>query len=169
MSILMNKKYYLVVTDDYSRFTWVFFRAIKDETSGILKRFITEIENLVDKKVKIIRCDNGTEFKNKVMSVFCEQKGINREFSIARTPQQNGVAERRNRTLIEAARTVLADSNLGSTILMQNDLLLELDYEYVVMNPTSLGFAAVLAFLVTEASQNRQHGKSESDSYYLSD
>ncbi|GJZ18821.1 putative ribonuclease H-like domain-containing protein [Tanacetum coccineum] len=53
----------------------------KDETSGILKSFITEIENLVDKKVKIIRCDNGTEFKNKVMSEFCEKKGIKREFS----------------------------------------------------------------------------------------
>ncbi|GJR16264.1 putative ribonuclease H-like domain-containing protein [Tanacetum coccineum] len=115
ISSLMNKKYCLVVTDDYSRFTWVFFLATKDETSGILKRFITEIENLVDKKVKIIRCDNGTEFKNRVMSEFCEQKGIKREFSIARTPQQNGVAERRNRTLIEAARTMLADSKLPTT------------------------------------------------------
>ncbi|GKA65705.1 putative ribonuclease H-like domain-containing protein [Tanacetum coccineum] len=65
VSSLMNKKYCLVVTDDYSRFTWVFFLASKDETSGILKSFITEIENLVDKKVKIIRCDNGTEFKNR--------------------------------------------------------------------------------------------------------
>ncbi|GJR83611.1 putative ribonuclease H-like domain-containing protein [Tanacetum coccineum] len=106
VSSLMNKKYCLVVTDDYSRFTWVFFLASKDETSGILKNFITEIENLVDKKVKIIRCDNGTEFKNRVMNEFCEKKGIKREFSVARTPQQNGVAERRNRTLIEAARTI---------------------------------------------------------------
>ncbi|GJS22253.1 ribonuclease H-like domain-containing protein [Tanacetum coccineum] len=88
-------------------FTWVFFLATKDETSGILKSFITEVENLVDKKVKIIRCVNGTEFKNRVMSEFCEQKGIKREFSVARTPQQNGVAERRNRTLIEAARTMV--------------------------------------------------------------
>ncbi|GJV60483.1 putative ribonuclease H-like domain-containing protein [Tanacetum coccineum] len=54
-----------VVTDDFSRFTWVFFLATKDETSGILKSFITGIENLVDHKVKVIRCDNGTEFKNK--------------------------------------------------------------------------------------------------------
>ncbi|GKE08058.1 putative ribonuclease H-like domain-containing protein, partial [Tanacetum coccineum] len=115
VSSLMNKKYCLVVTDDYSRFTWVFFLASKDETSGILKSFITEIENLVDKKVKIIRCDNGTEFKNRVMSEFCEKKGIKKEFSIARTPQQNGVAERRNRTLIEAARTMLADSKLPTT------------------------------------------------------
>nr|GEU84565.1 hypothetical protein [Tanacetum cinerariifolium] len=107
VSILMNKKYCLVVTDDYSRFTWVFFFATKDETSGILKRFITEIENLVDKKVKIIRCDNGTEFKNKAMSEFCEKKGIKKEYSVARNPQQNSVAERRNMTLIEAARTMV--------------------------------------------------------------
>ncbi|GKB04726.1 putative ribonuclease H-like domain-containing protein [Tanacetum coccineum] len=78
-----------------------------DETNEILKNFIKEIENLVDKKVKIIRSDNGTEFKNKVMDDFCREKCIKREYSVARTPQQNGVAERRNRTLIEAARTIL--------------------------------------------------------------
>ncbi|GJT80639.1 putative ribonuclease H-like domain-containing protein, partial [Tanacetum coccineum] len=115
MSSLMHKKYCLVVTDDYSRFTWVFFLTSKDETSEILKNFIKVIENLVDKKVKIIRSDNGTEFKNKVMDDFCREKGIKREYSVARTPQQNGVAERRNRTLIEAARTMLADSKLPTT------------------------------------------------------
>ncbi|GJX44001.1 putative ribonuclease H-like domain-containing protein [Tanacetum coccineum] len=115
MSSLMHEKYCLVVIDDYSRFTWVFFLTTKDETSEILKSFIKEIENLVDKKVKIIRSDNGTEFKNKVMDDFCREKGIKREYSIARTPQQNGVAERRNRTLIEAARTMLADSKLPTT------------------------------------------------------
>ncbi|GKB42010.1 putative ribonuclease H-like domain-containing protein [Tanacetum coccineum] len=77
-----------------------------DETSEILKNFIREIENLVDKKVKIIRSDNGTEFKNKVMDDFCREKGIKREYSVARTPQQNGVAERRNRILIKDARTI---------------------------------------------------------------
>nr|GEU60177.1 putative ribonuclease H-like domain-containing protein [Tanacetum cinerariifolium]GEX95932.1 putative ribonuclease H-like domain-containing protein [Tanacetum cinerariifolium] len=70
------------------------------------------IENLIDLRGKMIRCDNGTEFKNKVMNQFCEMKGIKREFSVARTPQQNGVAERKNRTLIEAVRTMLADSKL---------------------------------------------------------
>ncbi|GJY69122.1 putative ribonuclease H-like domain-containing protein [Tanacetum coccineum] len=59
--------------------------------------------------------DYGTEFKNKVMNQFCEMKGIKREFSVARTPQQNGVAERKNRTLIEAARTMLTDSKLPKT------------------------------------------------------
>ncbi|GKD52051.1 ribonuclease H-like domain-containing protein [Tanacetum coccineum] len=90
-------------------------KATKDETSGILKSFITGIENLVDHKVKVIRCDNGTEFKNREMNQFCEMKGILRQFSVARTPQQNGVAKRRNKTLIEAARTMLADSKLPTT------------------------------------------------------
>nr|GFB52584.1 retrovirus-related Pol polyprotein from transposon TNT 1-94 [Tanacetum cinerariifolium] len=71
--------------------------------------------NLKDYKVKIIRCDNGGEFGNKEMNDFCSQKGIKREFSNAKTPQQNGVAERRNRTLIEAARTMLADAKLPVT------------------------------------------------------
>ncbi|GJX26171.1 putative ribonuclease H-like domain-containing protein [Tanacetum coccineum] len=82
MSSLMHKKYCLVVTDDYSRFTWVFFLTTKDET---------------------------------IMDDFCGEKGIKREYSVARTPQQNGVAERRNKTLIEAARTMLADSKLPTT------------------------------------------------------
>ncbi|GJR52017.1 retrotransposon protein, putative, ty1-copia subclass [Tanacetum coccineum] len=86
-----------------------------DETSGILKAFITGIENQINRRVKIIRCDNGTEFKNKEMNQFCEMKGIKREFSVAKTPQQNGVAKRKNITLIEAARTMLADSKLPTT------------------------------------------------------
>ncbi|GKC04191.1 putative ribonuclease H-like domain-containing protein [Tanacetum coccineum] len=87
----------------------------KDETSEILKTFITCIENLIDLRMKVIRCDNGTEFKNRVMNEFCEMKGIKREFCVARTPQQNGVAERKNKTLIEAARTMLVDSKLPTT------------------------------------------------------
>ncbi|GJR48590.1 putative ribonuclease H-like domain-containing protein [Tanacetum coccineum] len=85
------------------------------ETSGILKSFKTGVENLIDQRVKVIRCDNGIEFKNKEMNQFCERKGIKREFSVARTPQQNGVAERKNKTLIEAARIMLADSKLPTT------------------------------------------------------
>ncbi|GKE89434.1 putative ribonuclease H-like domain-containing protein, partial [Tanacetum coccineum] len=117
----MHKKYCLVVTDDYSRFTLVLFLSSKDETSEILKNFIKEIENLVDKKVKIIKSDNGTEFKNKVMDDFCREKGIKREYSVAKTPQQNGITERRNKTLIEAARTMLADSKLPTTFYAEAD------------------------------------------------
>ncbi|GJU96844.1 putative ribonuclease H-like domain-containing protein [Tanacetum coccineum] len=112
---LMKKMYCIVVIDDYSWFSWVFFLATKDETSGILKSFITRVENLIDQRVKVIRYDNRTEFKNKEMNQFYERKGIKREFSVARTPQQNGVAKRKNRTLIEADRTMLADSKLPTT------------------------------------------------------
>ncbi|GJW37553.1 putative ribonuclease H-like domain-containing protein [Tanacetum coccineum] len=110
-----HKTYCLVITDDFSRFSWTFFLRTKDETSAILKDFIRQIENQLNQKVKIIRCDNGTEFKNKEVIEFCGLKGIKREYSNARTPQQNGVAERKNRTLIEAARTMLADSFLPNT------------------------------------------------------
>ncbi|GJZ15832.1 putative ribonuclease H-like domain-containing protein [Tanacetum coccineum] len=110
-----HKTYCLVITDDFSRFSWTFFLRSKDETSAILKDFIRQIENQLNQKVKTIRCDNGTEFKNKDVIDFCGLKGIKREYSNARTPQQNGVAERKNRTLIEAARTMLADSFLPNT------------------------------------------------------
>ncbi|GJZ57440.1 putative ribonuclease H-like domain-containing protein, partial [Tanacetum coccineum] len=93
----------------------VFFLAAKDETSGILKTFITKIENQLDYKVKVIGSDNGTKFKNSVMNQFCDMKGIKREFSVSRTPQQNGVVERSNRTLIDVARTMLVDSKLPTT------------------------------------------------------
>nr|GEW02104.1 hypothetical protein [Tanacetum cinerariifolium] len=88
---------------------------LEDETSGILKSFITRIENLVDHKVKVIRCDNEIKLKNKDTNQFCEMNGIMRQYSIARTPYQNEVAERINRTLVETARTMLADSNLPTT------------------------------------------------------
>nr|GEV09127.1 putative ribonuclease H-like domain-containing protein [Tanacetum cinerariifolium] len=103
------------VTDDFSRFSWVFFLATKDETSKVIKPFLTAIENQINKKVKVIRCDNGTKFKNTDFDEFCGMKGIKREYSNARTPQQKGVAERKNKTLIEAARTMLADSLLPVT------------------------------------------------------
>nr|GEW15716.1 putative ribonuclease H-like domain-containing protein [Tanacetum cinerariifolium] len=107
-----NKYYCLVITNGYSRFCWVFFLEHKDATYPILRDFINLIENQLNKKVKAIRCDNGTEFKNAHMIELCGSKGRKREFSNARTPQQNGVAERKNRTLIEAVRTMLADSKL---------------------------------------------------------
>ncbi|GJS82518.1 putative ribonuclease H-like domain-containing protein [Tanacetum coccineum] len=159
---LMKKMYCLVVTDDYSRFSWVFFLATKDETSGILKSFITGVENLIDQRVKVIRCDNGTEFKNKEMNQFCERKGIKREFSIARTPQQNGVAKRKNRTLNEAARTMLADLKLPTTFwteavntvcYVQNRVLVikphnKIPYElFLSRNPSLRGLETILGVL----------------------
>ncbi|GJW37293.1 putative ribonuclease H-like domain-containing protein [Tanacetum coccineum] len=114
-----HASYCLVITDDCTRFSWVFFLATKDETSGILQNFIRQIENQLNHRVKIIRSDNGTEFKNRNMLEFCGNKGIKQEYSNARTPQQNEVAERMNRTLIEAARTMLADSLLPTTFWVE--------------------------------------------------
>ncbi|GKD08875.1 putative ribonuclease H-like domain-containing protein [Tanacetum coccineum] len=75
----MKKMYCLVVTDDFSRFSWVFFLSTKDETSEILKTFITGIENLIDLKVKMIRYDNRTKFKNRVMNQLCEMNGTDNQ------------------------------------------------------------------------------------------
>ncbi|GKE28356.1 putative ribonuclease H-like domain-containing protein [Tanacetum coccineum] len=74
-----KKRYCLVMTDDFSRFSWVFFLATKDETSEILCNLIIGLENQLNHNVKIIRCDNGTEFKNHAMNEFCAKKGIKRE------------------------------------------------------------------------------------------
>src|ERR1044071_32737 len=104
--------YCLVVTDDYSRFSWVVCMKHKSETFDYLKNLFTKLENIYQLKIRRIRSDNGTEFKNHAMEALCAEKGIHHEFTAPYTPQQNGVAERKNRTLIEAARTMLADSNL---------------------------------------------------------
>ncbi|GJR02730.1 putative ribonuclease H-like domain-containing protein [Tanacetum coccineum] len=126
MKSINKKSYCLVVTDDFSRFSWVFFLTTKDETPKILKNFITGIENQTDHKVKTIKCDNRTEFKNRIMNELCDMKGIRREFSVARTPQQNGVAERKNKTLIEAAKTMLADSKFPTTFWAEAKTCLKL-------------------------------------------
>ncbi|GJT92573.1 putative ribonuclease H-like domain-containing protein [Tanacetum coccineum] len=89
--------------EDFNEALWAFCEVIQKEVK------ITGLENQLNYNVKIIRCDNGTEFKNHAMNEFCAKKGIKREFSVARTPQQNGIAERKNKTLIEAARAMLAD------------------------------------------------------------
>nr|GEX12648.1 retrotransposon protein, putative, unclassified [Tanacetum cinerariifolium] len=107
-----HKYYSLVVTDDFSRLCWALFLGTKDETFYILKDFIALIENQLNKKIKAIRCDNGTKFQNAKLITLCGEKGIKRDYSNARTPQQNGVAKRKNKTLIEAARSMLADSKL---------------------------------------------------------
>jgi len=109
---IAKKSYCLVVTDDYSRYSWVSFLANKGETEGAFKNLILKTETISGKNVKTIRSDNGTEFRNHIFDSFCEEKGILRQYSAARTPQQNGVAERKNRTLIEAARTMLIESKL---------------------------------------------------------
>ncbi|GJR55746.1 retrovirus-related pol polyprotein from transposon TNT 1-94 [Tanacetum coccineum] len=102
-----GKKYILVIVDDYSRFTWVKFLRSKDETPEFVINFLKQIQVGLNKTVRYIRTDNGTEFVNQVMSKYYEGVGIFHQKSVPRTPQQNGVVERQNRTLVEAARTML--------------------------------------------------------------
>nr|GEX75434.1 hypothetical protein [Tanacetum cinerariifolium] len=172
---LMKKSYYLVVTDDFSRFYWVLFLATKGETSGILKTFVTRIKNQLDCKVKVIRCDNGTAFKNSVMNQFCEDKGIKRELSVARTPQQNRVAKRRIRTLIEAARTMLVDSKLPITFWAEvvntacnvlNRALVtkphnKIPYELIHGRPPLIDFMKPFGYPVTILNTRDNRGKFE--------
>ncbi|GJV48120.1 putative ribonuclease H-like domain-containing protein [Tanacetum coccineum] len=107
---MMHKKFQMSSIDELTFFLGL---QVKQKEDGIFisqdnsLRILQRSRTLVDKKVKIIRSDNGTKFKNKVMDDFCKEKGIKIEYSVARTRQQNGVAKRKNRTLIEAARTMV--------------------------------------------------------------
>jgi transposase InsO family protein len=102
-----GNKYGLVIIDDYSRFTWVFFLQDRSETQEVLKKFLRRAQNEFDAKVKKIRSDNGTEFKNTKVEDFLDVEGIKHEFLAPYSTQQNGVAERKNQTLIKMARIML--------------------------------------------------------------
>ncbi|GKD22355.1 retrovirus-related pol polyprotein from transposon TNT 1-94 [Tanacetum coccineum] len=102
-----HEKYTLVIVDEYSRYTWVHFLRKKSQAPEIIMSFIRMVENQNDVKVKQIRTDNGTEFRNHELESFCDEKEISQNFSSPYTPEQNGVAERKNRTLIEAARIMI--------------------------------------------------------------
>ncbi|GJV53978.1 retrovirus-related pol polyprotein from transposon TNT 1-94 [Tanacetum coccineum] len=102
-----GKKYILVIVDDYSRFTWVKCLRSKDEAPAFIINFLKMIQVRLKETVRRIRTDNGTEFVNQTLREYYEKVDISHETSVARSPQQNGVVERRNCTLIEAARTML--------------------------------------------------------------
>jgi transposase InsO family protein len=102
-----GNKYGLVIVDDFSRFTWVFFLQDKSEAKGVVKKFIRRVQNEFELKFKNIRSDNSSEFRNTQVEEFQDEEGIKHELSAPYTPQQNGIIERKNRTLIEAARTML--------------------------------------------------------------
>nr|GEX17801.1 retrovirus-related Pol polyprotein from transposon TNT 1-94 [Tanacetum cinerariifolium] len=107
ISSINGKRYVLVMVDNYFRYTWVHFLKSKDETPVMIKTFLKRIAVLLQSPIIIIRTDNGTEFKNQVLKEYFDSVGISHQMSSVRTPQQNGVVERRNRTLVEAARTML--------------------------------------------------------------
>ena len=103
-----GKWYVLVVVDDFSRFSWVFFLESKDEAFQFIHDLVLKLKNeLSNNTVRAIRSDNGTEFKNARMKAFCSEQGLDHQFSSPYVPPQNGVVERKNRTLVEMARTML--------------------------------------------------------------
>lgn len=107
-----GKRYILVIVDDYSKWTWVYFLRSKDQAPSMIITFLTKIQVQLRNTVRIVRTDNGTEFKNQFLRDYFEKVGIEHQTTIARCPEQNGVVERRNRTLVEAARTMLINAQL---------------------------------------------------------
>ena len=104
--------YAYVVIDDYSRFTWVMFLTTKDEAFAYFEILANRVQNEQNNKIIAIRSDHGKEFENHKFIEYCESNGIFHSFSAPRTPQQNGVVERKNRTLQDMARTMLNEHNL---------------------------------------------------------
>ena len=102
-----GNKYGFVIVDDFSRFTWVYFLHDKSEAQDVFKRFAKQAQNLYDLTIKRVRSDNGGEFKNTQVEEFLDEEGIKHEFSAPYDPPQNSIVERKNRTLIEAARAML--------------------------------------------------------------
>ena len=112
---LSGKRYAMVIVDDYSRYTWVLFLNSKDESFNLFQKFYRKIQNESGLPILSIRSDHGKEFENQSFSEFCDQFGIKHNFSALRTSQQNGVVERKNRTLIEMARTMIIENQIAKT------------------------------------------------------
>nr|GEW03883.1 retrovirus-related Pol polyprotein from transposon TNT 1-94 [Tanacetum cinerariifolium] len=102
-----GKRYILVIVNDYSTFTWVRFLKTKDEAPAVVIKCIKNIQVRLNATVRNVRTDNGTEFVNQTLREFYENVGISHQTFVARTPQQNRVVKRRNRTLVEATQTML--------------------------------------------------------------
>ena len=93
----------LVIVDDFSRFTWVFFLDDKSQVQNIFKNFARKAQNQFEVKIKKVWSDSGSEFTNANVDTFLDEEGISHEFSATYTPQQNGVVDKKNRTLIDMA------------------------------------------------------------------
>ena len=109
---LSGYSYYVTFIDDFSRKTWIYFMKGKNEVFGKFKEFKALIENLSEKKIKIFRSDNGGEFIGGEFKSFCTEAGIKRELTTPYNPQQNGVAERKNQTIMEALKAMIHDQDL---------------------------------------------------------
>ncbi|GJV41722.1 integrase, catalytic region, zinc finger, CCHC-type containing protein [Tanacetum coccineum] len=120
-SCINGKRYVLVIMDDYSCYTWVHFLRSKDEAPEEIKIFLKKITFLLQALVILVRTNNDTKFKNQVLKEYFDSVGISHQASSVRIPQQNGIAERRNRTLVEAARIMLIFSCAPALYYPKND------------------------------------------------
>jgi hypothetical protein len=126
---LEGSSYYVIFIDDYSRKTWSYLLKTKDKVLSKCQEFKEKIENLMNKKIKTLRTDNGGEYTSKEFISFCKSTGIRREMTVPHNPQQNGVAERKNRSIEETVKALLNDQGLSmflwgeatmTTIYVQN-------------------------------------------------
>ncbi|XP_026395891.1 uncharacterized protein LOC113290509 [Papaver somniferum] len=107
-----NKRYFITFTDDFSRKTWVYFLNAKSEAFSVFKELKVLVEKDAGCLIKTLRSDRGGEYKSNEFADFCKKDGIKRKFTAAFTPQQNGVAERKNRTILNMVRSVLYTSGV---------------------------------------------------------
>jgi len=107
-----GKRYMLCFIDDYSRKSWVYLLVEKSEAFQQFKVFHKLVEKEKELPLKCLRTDNGGEFNSKEFIDFCKQNGIKRQLTAAYTPQQNGVAERKNQTMMNMVRCLLADKKM---------------------------------------------------------
>jgi len=110
---LGGQRYFVTFIDDFSRRVWVYTMKANDEVLSIFLKWKAEVENQTGRKLKVLQTDNGGEFKNDQFQEVCQKYGIVRHFTVRHTPQQNGVAERMNRTLAEKVRCMLSNAGLG--------------------------------------------------------
>jgi transposase InsO family protein len=130
--------YYVSFIDDYSRRTWIYFLKSKDEVFNKFKEFKALIENLSERKIKILRSDNGGEYTSKEFVSFCRDVGIKRELTTPYNPQQNGVAERKNRTIMEAVKTMIHDQDIP--MCLWAEAVMEVVYVQNRLSHSALGY-----------------------------
>jgi transposase InsO family protein len=111
-----GNKYFLSLIDDFSRKVWIYLLKQKSDTFEKFKNWKTLIENQMDKKIKVLRTDNGLEFCNTEFDQLCRDDGILRHKTVPYTPQQNGVAERMNRTILDKVRCMMISSGVPKVL-----------------------------------------------------
>ncbi|KAK9119163.1 hypothetical protein Scep_017256 [Stephania cephalantha] len=111
---LNGSKYFLIFIDDYSRMCWIYFLRFKAEVAGVFWKFKQWIETQSGHKIQVLRSDNGKEYTSNQFNLFCEEAGIEHQLIAPYTPQQNGVSEKKNRTIMEMARCLMCEKNLPS-------------------------------------------------------